>query len=325
MPPREIIIHDGPGACQTSDSALVMAEQPQQSVAGRHRHMVISVITPSFNNLPYLRRCCISVADQEGVTAEHIIMDGGSRDGTVEWLEGTAGRAAVPGHPAPIWESEPDDGMYDAINKGWSRASGDVLCWLNCDEQYLPGALARVAQAFAAHPDADIVFGDVLLIRPDGSLIAYRKSMPLRWPYVLAAHLYVPSCAMFFRRRFFDAGLRFDVRWRAAGDAELVVRLLRRGARAFHLREYLACFTQTGHNLGATERAAQEGRQLLAIAPRWVRLGRPLLCAARWVEKILHGCYGQRGAIAYDVFTAGATGQRQHFSVTRASHRWREH
>jgi glycosyltransferase involved in cell wall biosynthesis len=277
--------------------------------------MKISVITPSYKQPAWLRRAVASVADQTGVEIEHIVQDACSGAGVAE--------ACRPYAHVRLFQ-EPDGGMYDAINKGWGRASGDILCWLNCDEQYLPGALARVAQEFAAHPDIDIIFGDVLLIRPDGSLIAFRKAMPLRWPYVLSAHLYASSCALFFRRRFFDAGLRFDTRWRAAGDAELVVRLLRAGYRARHVGTYLACFTQTGANLGATTHAEQEHRQLIGSSPRWIRWGRPLWCGLRYAEKIVHGCYHQGGRLDYAVFAGEGARERRQFSVDHASYQWRE-
>ena len=275
--------------------------------------MKISVVTPSFQQPAWLRRALASVADQTGVDMEHLVQDACSGTEVVDVCRP---------YPHVRLSQEPDGGMYDAINKGWGRASGELLCWLNCDEQYLPGTLAQVAEVFAQNPAVDIVFGDVLLIRPDGSLIAYRKSMPLRWPYILAAHLYAPSCAMFFRRRFFEAGFRFDTQWRAAGDAELVVRLLRAGYRALHVRSYLACFTQTGVNLGATARATQEHRQLLARAPGWVRWGRPALCGLRWLEKIAYGCYRQRMPLAYDAFSNVAGQPRQHIVMERASPRW---
>lgn len=277
--------------------------------------MKFSIVTPSYQQPLWLRRAVASVADQAGVEVEHIVQDACSGAAVAE--------VCLP-HPQVRLFQEPDHGMYDAINRGWGRANGEIVAWLNCDEQYLPGTLARVADAFAAHPDVDIVFGDMLLIRPDGSLIAFRKAMPLRWPYIVAAHLYAPSCAMFFRRRFFDAGFRFDTQWRAAGDAELVVRLLRAGYRALHVRAYLACFTQTGVNLGATARATQEHRQLLARAPGWIRLGRPVLCGLRWLEKVAHGCYWQRAPLAYDALADDTSGPRRHLVAEHPGFRWHE-
>src|SRR3954447_16040811 len=102
----------------------------------------ISVVTPSYNMLPYLRRACASVADQEGCTFEHIVVDARSTDGTPEWL-------ATRGQPHIV---EPDRGMYDAVNKGLRVARGGVLAYLNCDEQYLPGTLRFVRERFAQDP-----------------------------------------------------------------------------------------------------------------------------------------------------------------------------
>ncbi len=276
--------------------------------------MKISVITPSFKQPDWLRRALASVADQAGVEVEHIVQDACS---------GTDVADVCRAYPHARLIQEPDRGMYDAINKGWGRASGEVLCWLNCDEQYLPGTLAEVAQVFAQNPAVDLVFGDMLLIRPDGSLIAYRKSMPLRWPYILATHLYVPSCTMFFRRRFFDEGLRFDTRWCAAGDAELIVRMLRRGMRTFHLHKYLACFTQTGQNLATTARAKQEEGQWIVGAPPWIRWGRPLWITLRWAEKLLYGCYRQGGTVKYAIYASEVASERRPFIVEHAGQCWR--
>ena len=118
--------------------------------------MRISVVTPSFNSWPWLQLASASVADQ-GVPLEHVVQDGLSVDGTREWLA-----HGCPPSVAP--ESARDAGMYDAINRGFSRSRGEILCHLNCDEQYLPGALARVVDYFAQHPEVDILFGDVVVV-----------------------------------------------------------------------------------------------------------------------------------------------------------------
>src|SRR4051794_30732105 len=157
-----------------------------------HEHLMVpdfSVVTPSFNMLNYLRRCHASVADQ-GAKVEHIIVDALSADGTADWLAEQKDATAI---------VEGDRGMYDAVNKGLRRSRGGIVSYLNCDEQYLPNALRTVREYFSAHPAIDVVFGDALLIKPDGSLLAYRKGYPPRWPYIVASHLYVLSCTMFMR------------------------------------------------------------------------------------------------------------------------------
>lgn len=101
-----------------------------------------------------------------GATYEHLVMDGGSTDGTPCWLAERSEIGSV---------LERDAGMYDAVNKGFRRAHSALVSHLNCDEQYLPGALAFVRDYFGRHPEVDVLFGDALIIRPDGSLIAFRK------------------------------------------------------------------------------------------------------------------------------------------------------
>src|SRR4051795_392313 len=115
--------------------------------------MKFTIVTPSFRNSDWLKLCIPSVADQ-GVTHEHIVQDAGSDDGALEWLpQETRVRAFV----------EKDRGMYDAVNRGFRRGDGDVYAYLNCDEQYLPGALAAVERFFTDHPEADIAIADIVV------------------------------------------------------------------------------------------------------------------------------------------------------------------
>jgi len=208
-----------------------------------------SIVTPSLDMLGYLQRCRRSVADQQGVSLEHIVMDGGSHDGTAKWLREETSASHLPDTERQlVAHSEKDEGMYDAVNKGFRRARGRILAYLNCDEQYLPGTLEAVRETFDRNPQIDFVFGDALLIRPDGTLIACRKAYPLRWHYVLTSHLYALSCTMFFRDRVILDGQLFDCSLRDVADAAFVVKLLRSGYRGFHLRRYLAAFTLTGSN-----------------------------------------------------------------------------
>src|SRR5260370_32724135 len=118
--------------------------------------MRFSIITPSYRSSAWLKLCIASVADQ-GVEAEHIIQDAGSDDGTLDWLTGDRRVKAF---------VEKDQGMYDAINRGLRRAGGDILAYLNCDEQYLPRALQAVRRLFPPHPACQTVFGDLVICRP---------------------------------------------------------------------------------------------------------------------------------------------------------------
>jgi glycosyltransferase involved in cell wall biosynthesis len=275
--------------------------------------MDVSIITPSFNSGRYLPLAAASVADQAGVTAEHLVVDGGSTDGTVGWLQSSRGLR---------WSSGPDRGMYDAVNKGLAVAGGAILGYLNCDEQYLPGTLAAVADAFRANPGIDLIYGDMLVVNPDGGLLAFRKSYPLRWPYVAAAHLYVPSCALFWRRRVRDAGLVFDTRWCIQGDADFVLRVLRAGHRAARLPRYLAAFTLADANLGNTPAARKEMLAARAGAPWWIRGFRPAWNGARHAEKLLSGAHRQAFPLDYDLYTRSDLTHRVHFTAPTGTFRW---
>jgi glycosyltransferase involved in cell wall biosynthesis len=277
--------------------------------------MRISVVTPSRNMLGYLRRAAASVADQEGVDAEHVVMDACSTDGTREWLAT---------QPTLSWSSEPDAGMYDAINKGIARSTGDVVGYLNCDEQYLPSTLARVAQRFEREPELDLLFGGALLIRPDGSLIAYRKAYVPRWRYVAASHLYVLSCTMFFRRRLLERGLSFDASYKAVADARFVIDALRAGARVGVHDFYHSAFTMTGENLGAGAITTRETARMRRELPVHVRLLALPLNALRLAEKALSGAYVQSFPFSYEVYVGDALETRKRFTVQDASFRWRE-
>jgi glycosyltransferase involved in cell wall biosynthesis len=289
--------------------------------------------------LDYLKRCAASIADQEVSAFEHIVMDGDSTDGTREWLRKNP-------YPHMHSISEQDNGIYDAVNKGFKLAKGNILAYLNCDEQYLPGTLGFVKDYFDRHPQVDMIFGDLLLIRPDGSLVAFRKGYQPRWFYIVTSHLYVLSCTMFFRRKIIDNDFFFDTGFQTTGDADFVVRVLRSGYRARHVKRYMAAFTMTGKNLSNVDTGIQEQKQLRNSAPLYLRAMRLPVNALRFAEKFLSGAYFQKKPLEYSVYTTlhgpkqkflrGSRGQflqkeppgrrrpkRKSFSVNNASFRWR--
>lgn len=248
--------------------------------------MILSIITPSYNQVDYLRLCARSVADQEGdFTHEHLVQDGGSGEDFAAW--------AAEQRFADV-RSEPDRGMYDAINRGFARARGDVLAWLNCDEQYLPGTLAKVAAWFAAHPDKDILFGDVVLVVPDGRPLSYRRVVVPWRGHIRSCSLQAYSAATFVRRRVIDAGHLLDTNYRAIADAVWIDTLLGAGYRAGLLNEPLAVFTQTGENLGQTPVSVEESerwRRQCGASAAWKRA---FWSGVHRLRKSLHGAYRRR-------------------------------
>ena len=270
-----------------------------------------TIVTPSFNSLQYLPRACASVADQAGVTAEHIVLDGGSADGTADWLRRQSKLRVHIG---------PDAGMYDAINHGFQLSRGSIVGHLNCDEQYLPGTLAAVADYFATHPHVSIVCGSILAVDPRGDILAFRKIYPLRWRYVMGSHLYASTCALFYRRDVINAGYRFDTQYRVIGDIDFVIRVLRAGYRVGLLKQYVSTFAITGENLSL--RAQQELQAYKAALPRWIKWGRYPLNMARLIEKTLSGAYTQAFPFEYAIYDDSLV-QRRVYTVRAASARWR--
>lgn len=274
--------------------------------------MGFSIITPSRNQSDWLRLCVASVADQ-GVAVEHLVQDAGSTDGTAEWLATDPRVKAV---------SEPDAGMYDGINRGLRRATGELLAYLNCDEQYLPGALAAVEQFFAAHPDVDVVFGYTVLVDANGGFLSQRKTLVPRVWHTQVEHLTTLTAATFFRRRLLADGHFFNPEFRCAGDAEWMLRLLRAGVRMAVVGGNTSVFTVTGGNLARTERMREEMQRLAAGAPWLVRRLRWGVKLHHWLRRLAGGVYFQT-PFRYALYTPASPGRRVTHEVARPTFGWK--
>lgn len=248
---------------------------------------LFSVVTPTRNDLAKLRRCVGSVRGQADASVQHLVQDACSSDGTSQWLAAQPDLDGV---------SEPDRGMYDAIHRGWARAHGRYLSWLNSDEQYLPGTLEFVHQWFEAHPQVSVLFGDYLVARPDGTAVALRREIPFRRAYVANGFLNTTSCALFFRRELWDRGLlRFDDGLRYAADKDLMLRLHAASVPIVHVARVLAIFGIDGSNLSTHTQMKLEAE---AVRRRHGALSSPalrrLVLLGRTVERLLSGGYRRR-------------------------------
>ena len=271
--------------------------------------MNFSIITPSFQNSEWLRLCIASVADQQGVTFEHIVQDAGSTDGTLDWL---------PSEPRVKAFVEKDAGMYDGINRGLQRASGEILAYLNCDEQYLPHALARVHRFFSTHPHIEVLFTDALLLDSACNAISYRRVVLPSSRHIRLCHLNTLSCATFFRRSLIEKGYFFDPQWKAIGDAVWVDRLLQEGIRMGCLREPCSAYAFTGSNLGQTASSRKEHH-------RWQPSRHFIFEAAVFVShrlrKALAGAYRHRTVDA-DLYTMKSPKEREQFRGVKLGFDW---
>ena len=199
----------------------------------------VSIITPSFNQGRFLTDCIESVLAQTGVEVEHIVTDAGSTDETIEVLRR---------YPHLQWTSEADAGMSDGINKGFLRATGDWMMWLNCDDYLMPGALAKVVDFIRKHPQVDVVHGDCEFVREDKTAIRRIYDHPVDEFTLLFVGCFIPSTSTFFNRRIIDSGQLLDVSYKVCMDWEYYLRLIRLGHRFGYLPEALAWFRWHGTN-----------------------------------------------------------------------------
>jgi glycosyltransferase involved in cell wall biosynthesis len=273
-----------------------------------------SIITPSFRNSNWLKLCIASVADQ-GVELEHIVQDAGSDDGTLDWLsQDTRVKVFV----------EKDAGMYDGINRGLRRASGEILAYLNCDEQYLPGALQKVDEFFQLHPEMDVVFADAVVIDDQGNYLCSRQvQLPLKY-HTAVVHLATLTCATFFRRNLLDQhGLFFDARYKCVGDAEWILRLLEKKIDMGILRYFTSAYTQTGANLSLDAKFKQEKINFEKAAPTWALKFRFLFILQHRLRRFIGGMYFQK-PFNYALYTSKNPSQRVEHKITHPSFRWKE-
>ena len=193
--------------------------------------MKVSVVTPSFNQGQFIERTLQSVASQTGAEIEHVVFDGGSSDSTVAVLEHF--------RPPVRWVSEKDKGQTDAINKGIRATDGEIIGWLNSDDIYYPGAIARVVAFFAANPDIDVVYGMADHIdREDHAFESY-PSEP--WDLErLKETCFICQPALFFRRRVVERHGLLDESLNYCMDYEYWLRLGKAGVRFAYLQEKLA-------------------------------------------------------------------------------------
>ena len=274
----------------------------------------VSIITPSRNMLNWLKLCHRSVADQRDVTCEHIVQDAQSTDGTVDWLKG---------RPDILWNSESDSGMYDAVNKGLLKAKGDILAYLNCDEQYLPGTLKAVLDFFKANPHVEILFGDVVVVNDRGEYICSREVLLPEIRHTVVSHLNTMSCAMFFRRSLIERNLMFDPAYKNIGDTEWIARLLDNNVVMAGISRFLSAFTETGVNWGMDRSFVRTERaKLMKQYPRWWRiLGFFWTAEHRWL-RFRAGMYSP-GSLSYSIHTQNNENDRTNFVVDQPVFLWK--
>jgi glycosyltransferase involved in cell wall biosynthesis len=182
--------------------------------------MLISIVTPSYNQARYLEDTIQSVLSQDYPQVEYAVVDGGSTDGTLDILRQYESRLAW-------WVSERDEGQTDAINKGFARARGEILAWINSDDTYEPGAFAAAVSYLQAHPEVGMVYGDCNYIDENGDRIGKFPSAQTDYRLLRRGYTHIPQQTMFFRAELWRRTGPLDPSFYFAMDYDLWTRIAR--------------------------------------------------------------------------------------------------
>ena len=280
----------------------------------------ITVVTPSFNQAPYLEQTITSVLNQGYENLEYFVFDAGSQDGSADIIRRYADRLAH-------HEIAPDRGQSDAIEKGWRRATGEILCWLNSDDYFLPGALQTAAQAFRTNPQLVMLCGTIAIVDEQG------RHLRDKWSPAMTADRLLPwggvpgQAAVFLHRRVFEevGGPRVDLHYVLDWELWLRVLLTYGPDRVRNTPEVLAGAREWA--LAKTETAAgrdaEEARRVLTelfasgrLTERLRGLERQAFARTWWRQSESEVAAGLKRR-AWDSFTRAARLAPTSFSLTK--------
>lgn len=216
---------------------------------------LVSIVTPSLNAAAYLEQALDSVFRQGYACIEYLVVDGGSRDGTLELLRRYEGRLS--------YLSAPDRGPAEAINLGFRLTRGEIFAWLSADDYYLPGAVAAAVRQLAANPAAGVVYGEAEWVDESGRRLGDYPTGPFD-PRRLARECFIAQPAAFLRREAFQAAGGLDPRWPHTFDYDLWIRLAQRFPFTY-VRKRLAAsrMHRRSITLGARRQVLEENIRLL--------------------------------------------------------------
>jgi glycosyltransferase involved in cell wall biosynthesis len=180
--------------------------------------LLVSIITPSYNQARFLETTIRSVLEQDYPQIEYIIVDGGSTDDSPAIIRKYADRLSW-------WVSEKDRGQTDAINKGFARAKGDILAWINSDDTYQPGAVREAVAYLQAHPEVGLVYGDANYINETGQVITRFPAAQTDYRRLRQGYVHIPQQSAFFRADLWRKVGPLDPSFYFAMDYDLWVRL----------------------------------------------------------------------------------------------------
>jgi glycosyltransferase involved in cell wall biosynthesis len=276
--------------------------------------MRVSIVTPSFNQREYLQATLESVLSQGYADLEYVVVDGGSEDGSAEVIEEHADRLAY-------WVSEPDKGLYDALNKGFSHTSGEVMGWINSSDLHYPWTLQTVSEIFSQLPDVQWIMGMSSQFGPSGGPRSIRAGFYNVYDFLAGDYRWIQQESVFWRRSLWErAGGGLDDSLRRAADFGLWLRFLQL-TPLYHVGTILGGWRVHDDHLGElgggeyTREVEQLMERFVADAPRLLRARARLVRVAglgrdndRVVPRTLHKLgawpWYQHRRVLYD-FEAG--------------------
>jgi len=210
----------------------------------------VSVITPSFNQGRFIEETILSIQSQSYPNLEHIVVDGGSTDGTLGILGKNFGKIK--------WISEKDRGQAHAINKGFRMAQGEIIGWLNSDDIYFNGAMRQVINIFTNEPTIDVLYGDYIYIDDHGQKLKEERLINFDLKILLYDGCFIGQPAVFFKRKVFESVGYIDEALHFAIDWEYWLRLYFSGCRFYHLPRFLS-----GYRLHVKSKTMNQSQALL--------------------------------------------------------------
>lgn len=268
----------------------------------------ISIVTPVYNQVLFLEETIQSILGQNYPNLEYIIIDGGSTDGTVDIIKKYESHLAY-------WISEPDEGMYDAIQTGFNHSTGEIMGWLNADDIYVNGCLQLVAKLFATSKDINWVTGTSTTINSEGIFISNSSAKKFnKYQYLTGDYQWISQAATLWRRSLWEkCGGKLNTHLRYAGDFELWLRFFQEDS-LYYLRFPVGVFRQRDGQLSSQgDSYYDEVRQIydsLQIKETDMRVIQKYRKRKRWAKRINRMRFLNGDAIA-----GVTTFEKKHFAV----------